>query len=123
MHAHLVLEGHLEEESEYEEWIGNASTWMHLGDKCALHHMFALATDLYGLAVMKDMEAFRKPMLWFRFAKACNRCGRSSDAQLAVKVLIELFTAATAAAVAACASHLHYSSLFNETSLSVYASV
>lgn len=56
------------------------------GDKCAMHHMFSLATDFYGLGIMKDPDAFRKPMLWLRFAKACKRCGRKADAQLAVKV-------------------------------------
>jgi hypothetical protein len=56
------------------------------GDKCAMHHMFSLATDFYGLGIMKDPDAFRKPMLWLRFAKACKRCGRKADAQLAIKV-------------------------------------
>ena len=72
---------------EYDDWISDAQTWLILGDKCALHHMFSLATDLYGLGLMKDLDAFRKPMLWYRFAKACMKSGRSSDAQLAVKVL------------------------------------
>jgi hypothetical protein len=48
--------------------------------------MFSLATDLYGLGIMKDPEAFRKPMLWLRFAKSCKRCGRAADGLLAVKV-------------------------------------
>ena len=86
MHAHLILDGVIEDDVEYDDWISDADTWMKLGDKCAMHQMFALATDLYGLAMMKDMDAFRKPMLWFRFAKSCHRCGRTSDAQLAVKV-------------------------------------
>ena len=51
-----------------------------------MHHMFSLATDFYGLGIMKDHDAFRKPMLWLRFAKACKRCGRKADALLAVKV-------------------------------------
>ena len=51
-----------------------------------MHCMFALATDFYGLGIMKDPDAFRKPMLWLRFAKACRRCGRVSDGILAVKV-------------------------------------
>ncbi len=51
-----------------------------------MHSMFALATDFYGLGIMKDHDAFRKPMLWLRFAKACKRCGRKADALLAVKV-------------------------------------
>ncbi len=57
------------------------------GDKCAMHSMFALATDFYGLGIMKDHDAFRKPMLWLRFAKACKRCGRVSDGILAIKVI------------------------------------
>jgi hypothetical protein len=48
--------------------------------------MYSLATDLYGLGIMKDPDAFKKPMLWLRFAKACKRCGRSADGLLAVKV-------------------------------------
>jgi len=52
-----------------------------------MHSMFALATDFYGLGIMKDHDAFRKPMLWLRFAKACKRCGRVSDGILAIKVI------------------------------------
>lgn len=51
-----------------------------------MHSMFALATDFYGLGIMKDHDAFRKPMLWLRFAKACKRSGRVSDGVLAIKV-------------------------------------
>jgi hypothetical protein len=51
-----------------------------------MHHMYSLATDFYGLGIMKDPDAFKKPMLWLRFAKACKRCGRKEDAQLAIKV-------------------------------------
>lgn len=47
--------------------------------------MYSLATDLYGVGIARDQEAFKKPMLWFRFAKACARCGRVADAQLAIK--------------------------------------
>jgi hypothetical protein len=47
--------------------------------------MYSLVTDLYGLGIARDPEAFKKPMLWFRFSKACARCGRVADAQLAIK--------------------------------------
>ena len=116
------MEGLIPKEMDYDDWIGDANTWLSLGkmfpifklpfklvfdlsygvllinfcsfsfflyytgDKCAMHHMFSLATDFYGLGIMKDHDAFRKPMLWLRFAKACKRCGRKADAQLAVKV-------------------------------------
>ncbi|KAJ1437724.1 hypothetical protein B484DRAFT_392610, partial [Ochromonadaceae sp. CCMP2298] len=70
---------------EYDDWISHSNTWLSLGDKCAFHSMFALATDMYALGMMKDVDAFKKPMLWLRFAKACMRCGRSADAQLAIK--------------------------------------
>ncbi len=58
-----------------------------MADKCVLHRMFTLAADFYGLGIVKDPDAYKKPMLWYRFAKCCNRCGRFSDAQLAVQVL------------------------------------
>jgi len=80
------LEGIIDEKTDYEEWISDAKTWLGLGDKCAIHHMYSLATDFYGLGIMRDPDAFRKPMLWYKFSKSCHRCGRSSDAQLAVKV-------------------------------------
>ena len=53
-----------------------------------MHHMYSLATDFYGLGIMRDPDAFRKPMLWLRFAKACKRCGRKADALLAIKVCL-----------------------------------
>jgi hypothetical protein len=113
----LQLEGLIDEDLDYDDWICQSNTWLqlgtleynnaccnnpslivfktirficlHTGDKCAMHHMFVLATDFYGLGIMKDPDAFRKPMLWMRFAKACRRCGRISDGILAVKVCCE----------------------------------
>lgn len=82
------MEGILDEESDYDEWISNGKTWLEIGDKCAMHHLYSLATEMYGLGIMKDPDAFRKPMLWYRFAKSCQRCGRTSDAQLAIKVIV-----------------------------------
>ena len=82
----MLLEGLIEEGLDYDDWISHSHTWLSLGDKCAMHHMYSLATDLYGLGIMKDPDAFRKPMLWLRFAKACKRCGRAADGLLAVKV-------------------------------------
>lgn len=82
VHAHLIREGYLEESITYDDWISDAKTWLAIADKCAMHHMYSLATDFYSLAILKDPDAFRKPMLWFRFAKSCYRCGRISDAQL-----------------------------------------
>lgn len=86
MHAHMILEGQLEEDNDYDDWISDSKTWFTLADKCAYHQMYSLATDFYGLGITRDPDAYRKPMLWYRFAKACNRCGRVSDAQLAIKV-------------------------------------
>ena len=85
VHAHLILEGLLEEEVSYDDWISRSDTWLDLGDKCSMHDMYSLACDMYSLGIMKDMDAFKKPMLWFRFAKACKRCGRVADAQLAIE--------------------------------------
>jgi len=85
VHAHLILEGLLEEEVSYDDWISQSDTWLDLGDKCAVHDMYSLACDMYSLGIMKDMDAFKKPMLWFRFAKSCKRCGRVADAQLAIE--------------------------------------
>jgi hypothetical protein len=59
---------------------------MKLADKLAHHELYALACDFYALSIMKDHEAFAKPMLWFRFAKACKRCGRHEDALLSMRV-------------------------------------
>jgi tetratricopeptide (TPR) repeat protein len=82
---HLQLEGRLPEELTYEEWLHDSNTWRMLADKCALHGMFSLSTDLYAQGLMKDLNAFKKPKLWFGFAKSCHRCKRDSDARLAIK--------------------------------------
>lgn len=89
VHAHLVLEGVIPEDVDCDEWISDSKTWISLADKCAQHEMYSLATDFYGLAITRDAEAFKKPMLWYRFAKSCLRCGRVSDAQLAIKVSLD----------------------------------
>ncbi len=88
VHAHLALEGHIPEDSDYDDWICDANTWLSLGDKCVFHQMYSLAADFYGLGITRDPEAYKKPRLWFRFAKACYRAGRPADAQLAVKVSV-----------------------------------
>jgi len=85
VYTHLQQDGLVAADVTYEEWLCNSNTWRMLGDKCALHGMFSLATDLYAQGLMKDTNAFRKPKLWFAFAKACHRCNRDSDAALAVK--------------------------------------
>lgn len=85
VHAHMILEGHIDASLDVEDWIADAGTWLSLADKCAAHHMFSLATDFYGLGITRDAEAFRKPRLWYRFAKACSRCGRANDAVLAIR--------------------------------------
>jgi hypothetical protein len=96
------MEGLINEGTDYEDWISDASTWLGLGDKCAMHHMYSLATDFYALGMMKDPDAFRKPMLWLRFAKACRRCGRKADALLAVKVGCMLHAACCILSVCVC---------------------
>lgn len=86
VYDHLVMEELLDGSAvSYEQWISSSKTWRDLGDKCSLHGAHSLACDLYGQGLMKDPHAFRKPKLWFGFAKACLRCGRTSDAQLAIK--------------------------------------
>jgi hypothetical protein len=82
----LALEGHITGDIDYEDWIADGHTWLALADKCAYHQMFSLAADFYALAITRDPETFKRPMLWFRFGKACYKCGRLSDAQLAIKV-------------------------------------
>lgn len=85
VHAHMVLEGHIDAALDCDDWVSDAQTWLSLADKCAAHEMFSLATDLYGLGITRDPEAFRRPRLWYRFAKACSRCGRANDAVLAIR--------------------------------------
>lgn len=85
VYQHLVMEGMLSADLTYEQWISDSNTWTALGEMCALHGAHSLACDLLGQGLMKDPKAFKKPKLWFAFAKACKRCGRTSDAQLAVK--------------------------------------
>ena len=70
----------------YQDWISSSETWHTIGDKCAMHGLFSLAADFYGQGLVRDRRAFSKSSLWFKFAKSCFRCGRTSDAQLAAKV-------------------------------------
>lgn len=81
----LVQNETLPSDFSYEDWVGHASTWITLGDKCAMHEMFPLATDFYSLALLLDPDAFQRPALWYRMAKGSYLCHRSSDAQLAVQ--------------------------------------
>lgn len=60
--------------------------WNTLGDKCATHQLYSLAADFYSVGISYDPDAFKKPKLWYTFAKACYKCGRIMDAQLSVKV-------------------------------------
>ena len=80
------MEGHISEGLDYDDWLSDSKTWISLGDKCAIYQMYSLAADFYALGILKDPNAFKKPMLWYRFAKSCNRCGRHSDAQLSILV-------------------------------------
>jgi hypothetical protein len=82
---HEKLEGHIDEEVDYDKWINDCDTWRILGDKCTLHGMYSIARDLYGQGLLRDELSFLKSKMWFSFAKSCNRCGRTSDAQLAIK--------------------------------------
>ena len=85
VHEHLVIDGILPAEVTYHDWISNSDTWRTLADKCQIVGLFPLATDLYGQALLRDQLAYMKSKLWFGFAKACAKSGRSSEAQLAIK--------------------------------------
>jgi tetratricopeptide (TPR) repeat protein len=85
VYSHMIYEGLISEDVEYDDWISSSKTWFQLADKCAFHQMYSLATDFYGLGITRDPDAFKKPMLWYRFAKSCRRCGRVADTQLAIK--------------------------------------
>ena len=87
VYEHLMLEGHIAEDLDYDDWLSDSKTWMNFADKCAIYQQFSLATDFYALGILKDPNAFKKPMLWYRFAKSCNRCGRISDAELSINVI------------------------------------
>jgi len=107
--THQQMEGLVDNNVTYEEWLCDSNTWRMLGDKCALHGMFSLATDLYAQGLMKDTNAFRKPKLWFAFAKACHRCNRDSDAALAVKQALTMdpFNHQLQRAMQICSSETH----------------
>ena len=70
----------------FEQWLNSSHTWRSIGDKCRVLGYFSLAADLYGQGLVRDENAYRYPRLWIGYAKTCVRCGRYSDAQLAVKV-------------------------------------
>jgi hypothetical protein len=76
---------------DIEDWIIDSSTWLQLAEKCELLHVYNLAIDFYNLAMRHDSKVFKKPQLWYRYAKACHRCGLTLDAQIAIKVFFYFF--------------------------------
>jgi hypothetical protein len=74
----------------FDDWIHDFYTWCHVADKCSMLGLYGLAADLYGQGLVRNYKAFSKPSQWIRFAKACFRCGRMSDAQLAMKVTLNI---------------------------------
>jgi len=117
VYQHLVMEGIVPESLLYDDWISDSTTWRQLGDMCALHGAHSLSCDLYGQGLMRDPLAFKKPKLWFGFAKACKRCGRTADAQLAIKqaLTIEPFNQQLLRAAEMSATHTHeFESLIEE---------
>jgi hypothetical protein len=71
---------------DLDHWLNDSLTWRNIGDKCALLNLYALASDLYAQGLMRDGNAFRKNKIWYGYAKANFRCGKRTDATLAVKV-------------------------------------
>jgi tetratricopeptide (TPR) repeat protein len=90
VHHHLVSDGLISNDVNYEEWISDANTWRAVADKCSIVGIFSLAADLYGQGLNRDQIAFRKTRLWLGFAKACSRSGKNSEAQLALKQALAL---------------------------------
>ena len=90
VHHHLISDGFIPDTLTYDEWINDANTWLLVADKCAIVGIFSLAADLYGQGINRDMNAFKKSRLWLGFAKACARCGKNSEAQLALKQALAL---------------------------------
>jgi len=90
VHQHLIEEGLLDSWVEYDDWISDSLTWRTIADKCAVHHCYTLAQDLYGRGLFRDPSSFYKPKLWLCFAKACFRCGKLSEAQLALKQALSI---------------------------------
>jgi tetratricopeptide (TPR) repeat protein len=82
--------GDIDDDIDYDYWVNNVNTWYNLGDKLLLYNIYALASDLYGQGLLRDSGAFQKATYWIKFAKACNRCGRSADAKLAVKQALNI---------------------------------
>ncbi|RYH19964.1 hypothetical protein EON65_25075 [archaeon] len=85
VHTHLLQE-HLID-LDYDDWLSSMHTWLALGDKCSFHNMHSLVADFVALAITKDANAFSNSKVWLKFAKACRRCGRHSDALLAIQVM------------------------------------
>ncbi len=90
VYEHLIIDGLLDASVSYDDWINDANTWRDIADKCLIIGLYSLATDLYAQAILRDSNAFKKPKFWFGFAKTCKRCGRTSDAQLAVKQALSI---------------------------------
>jgi hypothetical protein len=89
VYTHMVMEGKVSETVNYDDWINDSRTWMELGHKCSVHGCHSLARDLYGQALLRDADSYRKTKIWYMFSKSCNLCGLSSDAQLSLRVCTE----------------------------------
>ena len=90
VHHHLISDDVIPADLPYDNWINDANTWLQVADKCSIVGIFSLAADLYGQGINRDINAFKKSRLWLGFAKACNRCGKNDQAQLALKQALAL---------------------------------
>jgi hypothetical protein len=72
----------------FTEWIEDATVWACLAKKCELSGLFVSAADMYAQALFRDSKSFKEHRLWFNYAKACARCGKIADAQLAAQVCV-----------------------------------
>ena len=85
VHMNMMADKILPPDSDFDEWLHSCNTWIVVADKCAMHGCYDLAADLYGQGLSRDNYSFKRPQLWFNFAKASIRCGQVAEAQLAVK--------------------------------------
>lgn len=87
---YIVEDGLVARGTSFDDWIGDCQTWCNVADKCALHHCFTLAADLYGRGLYRDKKAFQRPTLWVRFAKANFRCGRLAEGKVGLKQALSI---------------------------------
>ena len=84
IYLQMVQDKEVAKSVSYEDWLGDFHTWVQVADKLRLLGLFSLAADMMSQGLMFDDRVFQDNNVWWKFAKAYWRCGRTPDALSAI---------------------------------------